>query len=205
MKIRISQHLLLLFLAVLFYSSCEKCDDCGPSKREPYVKVRFFNIDSLVKVDARLSLLEDSLATINQMILDGDTTLVGSRDQLGQEIRKFNEVKETINEGRIRIDEIYGANGEGPLVFRDSTTNDSLTVFRFPLDMNKERSLFIIHLDDRTDELELAYERAPVEANDLILMEISGLHLISTTYDSAYIQCPGQECVSNETTVKIYF
>jgi hypothetical protein len=44
--------------------SCQDCDDCGPSQNEPYVILKFFNIDSLLKVRDTLAYLNDSLGRI---------------------------------------------------------------------------------------------------------------------------------------------
>jgi hypothetical protein len=132
------------------YYSCQECDDCGPSQNEPFVNLKFFNIDSLLKVEDTLAIIQDSLQVVNQKIDEGDTTLTEIKSELEKQIVFYDEVRDNINKGKIKLDEVFGGNGEGPLIFTDSLSNDSLTNFRFPLDMNLDESVFIIHIQEDT-------------------------------------------------------
>jgi hypothetical protein len=54
------------------------------------VNLRFYNIDSLLKVEDTLTILQDSLDTINQKIEEGDTTLSGIKSDLEKELELYD-------------------------------------------------------------------------------------------------------------------
>jgi hypothetical protein len=185
--------------------SCEDCNDCGPSTGEPYVSFRFFNIDSLNKVEDILTVLEDSLNKIIVGIDTGNTELDTIRTVLEAQIDVYAQVKTDISNGKLKIEEVYGPNGEGPVFFRDSLTNDSLTVFHFPLDMNYDSCSFIIRISDMEDQVGVSYTREEDYENDRIIVRIYELELTKNTYDSAKIVCDKSMCNSNETKIYFYF
>jgi hypothetical protein len=207
LKSLISEYWIFLIILLFGVISCEECDDCGPSQNEPYVNLRFFNIDSLIKVQDTLIFLKDSLDRIEEKIQEGDTTLSDEKDAIENSIALYNQVEDDINEGNVRIDEVFGPNGEGPLLFRDSLTNDSLTVFRFPLDMNADESSYIIHFREEgdTNEIGFNYRRETDVAGDFVVVRIYDITETGHSFDSIKQVCNKNECISNETTFRIYF
>jgi len=185
--------------------SCQDCTDCGPSTAEPYVNFQFFNIDSLVKVEDTLLVLEDSLDAVLVGIDTGNTELDTIRTGLENQIDTYEQVKQDIENGKIKIDEVWGPNGEGPLYFRDSLTNDSLTTFPFPLDMNYDSCSFIIRINDMDDRVAVSYFREEDYANYRILVRVYELEVTESSYDSVKVICDQNECNSNETKVYLYF
>lgn len=185
--------------------SCEDCSDCGPSTSEPYVNFRFFNIDSLRKVEDTLLVLEDSLGKVIEGIDSGNTDLDSIRTLLEADIDYFNKIETDIKNGKVKIEEVVGPNGEGPIYFRDSLKNDSLTVFEFPLDMNHDTCTFIIRISEREDGVGLKYTREPDAGGSRILMRLYDIEVTGNTYDSARVICSDNVCNSNETQVYIYF
>ena len=98
-----------------------------------------------------------------------------------------------------------GPNGEGPIYFKDSLTNDSLTVFEFPLDMNYDSCSFLINISDMNDKVGVKYVRELDYASERIIVRIWELELTGSTYDSAKIFCDKNSCTSNETKIYFYF
>ena len=109
-----------LFIGSLGFLSCQDCTDCGPAENEPYVSFRFFNIDSLTKVEDTLLILEDSLDKVIEGIDTGNTDLDTIRQVLEEEIDLYDQVYTDIKNGKVKIDEVTGPNGEGPIYFQDS-------------------------------------------------------------------------------------
>jgi len=201
----IRKYWIFLVLFPLAYYGCQECDDCGPSLNESFVNLRFYNIDSLVKVEDTLSIVQDSLDAVNQNIEEGDTTLAMIKEELEKQIVFYSEIKNNINQGKIKIDEVFGGNGEGPLLFRDSLTNDSLSNFRFPLDMNVDESVFIIRIQDETREIGFNYTREIDRGGDYIVVRVYDTQVVNHTFDSVKVICNQEKCLSNETTFRIYF
>lgn len=205
LKIAFRKYWIYLILLPLAYSSCQECNDCGPGQNEPFVNLRFYNIDSLLKVEDTLTFIQDSLDTVNQRIQDGDTTLTDIKSALEYQKSVYIKVKNEINQGKIKIDEVFGPNGEGPLFFRDSIKNDSLTNFRFPLDMNHNESLFIINFNGESNQIGFNYTREVDRGGDFIVIRVYDPQLSTYTFDSVKVVCNKDKCLSNETIFRIYF
>ena len=197
--------LFVLLTVPLGILSCQDCRDCGPSTAEPFVNFQFFNIDSLIKVEDTLDVLEDSLEIVMAGIDTGNTDLNTIRVELENSIDVYEQVKNDIENGKIKIDEVMGPNGEGPIYFRDSLTNDSLTTFRFPLDMNYDTCSFIVNINGNEDLVGIQYLREIDYASYQIVVRIYETELVEYTYDSAKVECDKTDCISNETTIKVYF
>ena len=207
MRIRELLNWLFFFLLTLPLGilSCQDCPDCGPSTSEPYVSFRFFNIDSLIKVEDTLVVLEDSLDKVIDEIDSGNTDLDTAKMELEAEIDLYNQVLSDIKNGKIKIEEVSGPNGEGPIYFLDSATNDSLTIFPFPLDMNYDSCSYIIKISDMTDRVGVNYVRELDYASERIIVRIYELEVTENSYDSAKIVCDKSSCNSNETKIYFYF
>ena len=195
----------LLVLIPIGILSCQDCEDCGPSHQEPLVIFKFFNIDSLIKVEDTLLILEDTLAIIDDEIANGNEDLDSIRNIVVDEIDYYTDVSNDIKNGKLKVDEVYGINGEGPLLFKDSLTNDSLSNFLFPLSMNDDASTFIIHIDGMIDTVGLNYLRETDYEDKEILVKAFDLDISSYTYDSAKVICNEDKCYSNETKIYLYF
>jgi hypothetical protein len=185
--------------------SCQDCRDCGPSTAEPFVYFQFFNIDSLNKVEDTLAILEDSLEIVMAGIDTGNTDLDTIRVELEYSIDVYEQVQTDIENGKIKIDQVVGPNGEGPIYFTDSLTNDSLTTFRFPLDMNYDTCSFVVDINGNEDFVGVQYIREIDYTNYQILVRIYETEVTEYTYDSVKVNCDKTDCISNETTIKVYF
>ena len=186
-------------------SNCEECDECGPSSSETYVNLKFFNIDSLNKINVYLADLQDTLFNLDEEIANGNEGLVPVRDSIQNVYDYYLSVTVNIKNGKIKVNEVYGMNGFGPIYFTDSTTNDSLVNFRFPIDMNNDVSSFIIHINGFTDTLKVQYNRRNTMDNYTVLLEAVDLSLVEHTYDSVRIICNLDSCNSAQTRIYAYF
>lgn len=205
MKGFLNKYGICFLLLPWIYFGCQDCDDCGPSQKEPYVILKFFNIDSLLKVEDTLAILNDSLVSVEDKIEEGDTTLYEERDMLQMLIARYEKVENNINQGKIRIESVSGNDGQELLLFRDSTTNDTLRNFRFPLDMNSDQSLFKVNIQDQTNEIRFSYNREIGQSGSDIVVRALNLELLESSFDSAKINCKTSNCFSNETVVDIFF
>jgi len=185
--------------------SCQECVDCGPTDAEPVTHFRFFNIDSLNKVEATLTTLGDSLERVIAGIDTGNIDLDTVRMVLETQINLYEQVDTDIKNGKLKIESVYGPNGEGPIYFRDSVTNDSLTTFPFPLDMNYDSCSFIIKIGDREDRVSVNYYREMDYASERIIMMVYDLEVVESSYDSAKVICNKSRCSNNETNIYFYF
>jgi len=195
----------VLVIIPLGILSCQDCEECGPSINESLVSFKFYNIDSLIKVEDTLAVLEDTLAAIDEEIENGNEGLDSVRNIVENEIAYYTDVQTDIENGKLKVDAVYGINGEGPLLFKDSLTNDSLTFFPFPLSMNDDASTFIINIDEMIDTVGLTYFRDTVYVDKEILVQAYDLEISSYSYDSAKVICSEDNCYSNETKIYIYF
>ena len=184
---------------------CEECKNCGIAYKEPVVNMKFFNIDSLNKVNIALVEVEDSLAKVNEEIDNGNTDLIEIKTELEIQKAGLEATQKDIAQGKIKIEEVTGIDALQPLYFRDSTTNDSLTVFPFPLSMHANTSTFHVEIDDRLDTLTVGYLRAEDVSSNFILIRAFDLSVGSSTYDSAKVICNKDSCLSHETTIYVYF
>lgn len=194
-----------ILACVSWISSCEECTDCGILYKDPVVNIKFYNIDSLLKVDSAIKVVEDSLEIVNKEIEDGNMDLDETKKQLEKIIFGLEETYQDIINGKIRIEEVNSPDAVGSLYFRNSTTNDSLTVFPFPLSMHDQSSTFIIELENRIDTLHFQYLLKENVKNSYIIIQAENLELGFSTYDSARISCKKEFCISDETTVSVYF
>ena len=192
----------LLILTIGVICGCGDCKDCGPSQDYPYFKVRFFNIDSLIKVNASITETQDSLTQlIDSGYQQNDTAVISVRNKL----RFLDNVQSNIRKGKIKIAEVEGTGTDKILLFRDSLTNDSLISFNFPLSMSEDKSEFIVHIADRKDTLSVSYQVITKSEGHSILRRAYGINIITCTYDSIKVSCKSDTCLSNETTLYAYF
>jgi len=198
---------IVLGLLVVFgwIGGCQECDDCGILERDPTVNIRFYNIDSLIKVENALIEVNDSLDIIYEEIENGNNDLIEIRDQLEKIQSDLEDTQQNILDGKLRIEEVNGIGALEPLYFRDTTTNDSLTVFPFPLSIHENNSTFIIEIEDQLDTLSLFYNLEEETLNNRIIIQAYNLEIESNTFDSTKIRCLDESCMSDETTISIYF
>lgn len=192
-------------LLLLGFHRCTPCNDCGPQENFPYITLRFFNMDSLAKVDTVLSALQDSLLVLNDSINQGNDQYIPVRDSLQNIATFFQTVQTNIKNGKIRINEVAGEGSNKILFFKDSLTHDSLTTFRFPMAMDKDGSEYLINIAGRIDTLQINYELKTETHGQSIIRLAYGISVTGTSYDSVKISCYHNLCLSNETTISVYF
>lgn len=195
----------LLLLGLAGMPGCEKCKDCGPSDNYPYVNVRFYNIDSLVKLQNKIIVLNDSINILDSLISSGNDSLNSTKSVVQGELNLYQEAVSKINNSEIKIDNLRGSGTGKILYFLDSTTNDTLSYFRFPLDANNTRSEFIVTINGRIDTLGLEYRLNREMHGSLILIRAWDLSLYESSYDSVNLKCKQDSCESNNATLSVYF
>jgi hypothetical protein len=195
----------LFILAVIKIPGCTPCNDCGPSENYPYVNVKFYNIDSLLKLQNEINIINDSIAVLDELIAGGADSLTSIKSSLESTLGLLQEGQSKITSGQIKIDALNGTGAGKTLYFTDSVTMDTLTSFRFPLDSYNPKSEFIITINGHDDTLGLNYRLNRVMHGNSIIMSATNLSVFLNTYDSAKLTCKLDSCISNETTLSIYF
>ncbi len=195
----------LFLLLVAGNYSCSNCNNCGPSSNYPYVNVRFYNIDSLVKIDDSITVLNDSISTITNLIKQGADSLSSVLNSLNNNLSTMTAIQAVINSAKIKIDSVEGVGSDNFLYFTDSVTHDSLTSFHFPLKMTEGNSEFIIAISGRKDTLSLNYNLISQAYGANIISRAYDLSVEESTYDSIKMICKKDSCFSNDVTLNIYF
>ena len=70
----------------LMFGGCNDCDDCGPLEREPTLRSRFINSDSLL-------IVQDSLVTLTE----GIDAIAADLQTINEQITFYNDSVQTIN------------------------------------------------------------------------------------------------------------
>ncbi len=187
-----------------FYG-CNHCDDCGPSSNYPYVNVKFYNIDSLTKINDSIAVLNDSINTLNNLVNQGADSLAPVVAALEKNLTSVSAIQGVINSAKIKIDSLAAKDAGNVLYFTDSITHDSLTSFHFPLKMTDGNSEFIITLAGRKDTLGLNYQLISLANGSNIIVQAYDLSIYKSTFDSVNLVCRKDSCFSNDITLKIYF
>jgi hypothetical protein len=200
----IRSFILILITATLF-NTCNECNDCGPGGNYPFVRLRFYNIDSLIKAEAGIVVLEDSLEAVSLLISGGNNDLIPLRDELQRRLVTLFLATSSINDGEIRLEQVTGTGAQKILYFRDSLNNDSLRIFNFPLSMDAEDSQFIVAIPGRIDTLDVVYKLRTSARGQSIYRQAYGIQVVYHTYDSIRISCRADSCLSNETSISVYF
>jgi hypothetical protein len=195
----------LILLGSVIFSRCSNCTDCGPSHSYPFFIIRFFNVDSLLKVEATIAETQDSIDQVNQLIDSGYVEYDSVLIQLQYDLTYWQNVEKNIKNGKIKINEVEGTGTDNTLVFTDSLTNDSLTTFNFPLSMHADNSEFLIHIAERLDTLSMTYRVVTELSGQSILRRVYGINVTKSTYDSTKVSCRNDTCISNETSIYVYF
>lgn len=195
----------LLLLGLIGMPGCEKCKDCGPSENYPYVNVRFYNIDSLVQLQNKISVLNDSISILDRLISGGNDSLNNIKSVFKSKLNLYQEAVSKINNGKIKIEDLRGSGSGKILYFLDTATNDTLSFFRFPLNAENTRSEFIVSIDGHTDTLGVQYRLNREMYGNLIVIRAWDLTVYKNTYDSVNLKCKQDSCESNDATLSIYF
>lgn len=204
MRFLLSPVIILIFLAGII-SACNECNDCGPGSAYPFFKIRFFNIDSLIKVEEGISIAQDSLDSLNVLIAEGGDEYIPARDQLQNELSRLFVISNNIQNGKIRVESVSGIGTDKIIYYRDSVTHDSLTVFNFPLSMDVGIANYIVDIYGRKDTLSVLYNLETKTLGQSILIRAYELNVSYHTYDSLKISCISETCLSNATTISVYF
>jgi len=209
--------LLILILGCLTIISCED-DTIEIEGLSPKIEAKFINNDSLVKVNAAISIINDELAIISDsidyldsVILAGDPTdysenfqsLNTMESQLDSEKSDLQAIRSTINAGEVYVQRIAGTGGSGEVVF---DIGDSNRVFNLPLNINANNSEFLIYIQNNQYSIAFSYERDTLVRESRIFIEASDIKLVDfTALDSVDFPCDTLNCKSFEASATLYF
>jgi hypothetical protein len=213
MKIRFLVIILAMFA---FLASCEDCEDCGKPGAEPNLRVQFIPRDSLAKLTILRNAIQDTIRGINDSLMAKDEEKYKPiLARLNQELEVVLERRDIIARNRVRIDSIHSVEAKRTLYF-----SDTVDFFRLPLNIKGDTSSLVIYLHNRRDTLVVAYNNQIGRRNQSIQFILQDLTIIGNSYDSLkatcrniefsctnkkVIDCLDNECISNETTLKIFF
>jgi hypothetical protein len=158
-----------------------------------------------VQLQHRIAQLNDSIGILDSLISSGGDSLNTTKSVLQNELNLYQGIVTKINNGEIKIDNLRG-NGTGNILrYLDSTTNDTLTSFRFPLNAENSRSEFYVTIVGQVDTLGLEYRLNREMRGDLIMIRAWDLSVYKSTYDSITLKCKQDSCESDKATLSVYF
>ncbi|MBL6446780.1 hypothetical protein JMN32_10685 [Fulvivirga sp. 29W222] len=215
---KITDILLMLALAILALATVS-CEENEPEITgiEPSFKIRFINQDSISKLNDSISIINADLQEIADSLVVIDT--LESRDEnadytankealntykkeLNQDKSDLTKIINLINSGKVHLTSLEGQNGVGTLIYEDS-----LTLYRFPLNTNADFSRFIMTIDGNEYSLDTYYTRETVEEERYIVIKAYNFEIRDySRFDSLKIsQRDSINYSSNEATVTAYF
>lgn len=236
MKGKISIWLFLLPITLcLALSSCEDCYKCGIEQQEPYFNVQFFNGQQLLVVTDSITLVDDkskennkflaaSNSFLNSMLdsldIETDSTAIASLefkidsveftiDTLNQSTSRLTTLKTKLNQVKRKIE-----TGAVPLASISSTkggeiryvAEDSLSSYRFPLDMNNSLAQYFIDINTKTYTLEVAYTTEQIVDNGSVIIAAKNLSILNASpFDSIKVYYVNDTRKTNETYLHLYF
>lgn len=193
------------FLLLLGFTACEPCQDCGPQNAYPYIKLKFFNQEAYDYYKPQ----QDSLTAV---IKDLNAQLKNNKsDSLQKALDEAKSAKQTVDAQLTLINNnknrMVSLNGDTS-IFRNEKTNDTLSLFPFPIDVNHDTSRYAIQLPGKHDSLVLSYKRSQSYVNGKVSYDIYNLRVLYHSFDSlsAPNTCEGpSDCLSNNQTLYAVF
>ncbi|MEQ8471837.1 MAG: hypothetical protein RIC35_11655 [Marinoscillum sp.] len=192
-----------------------------------------FNTDSIARIDTvRLSLadsvrtLTDTINALNLLISSGNTQyvaqknrFVGISDSLDVVVdtlniyktrirslnTEMNKVISAINGGSIQLSEVLLVTNNINLFFEDSMKSFSLPLLIGEVGSEQETSYRVIIVED-TFYISLQYSSyETVDAARVARIRTRNIDTVSHSFDSLNINCRTADCLSDETTLTVYF
>ncbi len=236
MKGKTSFWLFLLPITLgLALSSCEDCYKCGIEQQEPYFNVKFFNgrqllvvTDSITLVDNRTRSNSQALTASNSFLntlldsLDIETeptaieslefkvdsvtftidTLSQSSSRLNTIKTRLTQVKRKIETGAVPLSSITTPQG-GEILY---VAEDSLSSYRFPLDMNNPFAEYFIDINAKTYTIEVTYSTNQVVEHGSVIITADDLTILhASPFDSVKVYYVNDIRKANETHLHLYF
>lgn len=205
----------LIFCTTLLLCYCTEDDGLTPLNDEAFVNARFFNVDSLVKVnqtitelDSVILLYNDSISVARDSVENGNADYEpiladyrATRDQLRNNKTGLEGVRTQLQNGVLKIQQITGPGTEKTLLFGDSTNR-----YRLPLNANQNFSTFYIQKEERADTVTLFYDME-FDIRERVIGKRAFLNIenFQHTYDSINFSCIDPECISNGATIRFYY
>jgi hypothetical protein len=179
---------------------------------EPFVTVKFINIDSANKLTILISQIDASLKIINARIkeidaLEDRTPFLAEKDSLNlvkteitNEKASLNSIKSDINNGLINLAILEGEGGETII------EGDSLKEHIFPLNANISAIRYFTTINNDIDTIDFNYNLKTLEIENQVRVEASALEVAFHSFDSVKLVCKDTStCISNDATLIIYF
>jgi hypothetical protein len=199
---------LLVSLSIL---SCSE-EEVVIERLEPFVTVKFINVDSVNKLKILVSEIDASLKIINARItaidaLEDRTPFIDEKDSLNlvkteitNEKAELNSIKSSINSGLLNLSVLEGEGGE--IIYED----DSLKEHTFPLNSNIGAIRYFTTISNNVDTIDFNYNLKTIFIENQVRIEASSLEVVFHSFDSIKLVCKDTStCISNDATLIIYF
>lgn len=215
---KITDILLALTLATLALTAIS-CEENEPEITgiEPFFRIKFINQDSISTlndsitiINAELKAIADSLVVIDTLenrdedadFSENKEALNAYKKVLNEDKTKLNAIITLINSGKVHVTSVRAQNGKATLVYEDS-----LSLYRFPLNTNADFSRFIVTIDDQEYSLDAYYTRDIREEERYVVIKAYDFSIPDyTQFDSLKIsQQDSTNFSSNEATATAYF
>ncbi|GAA0894819.1 hypothetical protein GCM10009122_45010 [Fulvivirga kasyanovii] len=215
---KITDILLALTLATLALTAIS-CEENEPEITgiEPFFRIKFINQDSISTlndsiaiINAELEAIADSLVVIDTLenrdedadFSENKEALNAYKKLLNEDKTELNAIITLINSGKVQVTSVRAQNGIATLVYEDS-----LSLYRLPLNTNADFSRFIVTIDDQEYSLDAYYTREIREEERYVVIKAYDFNIPDyTQFDSLKIsQRDSTNFSSNEATATAYF
>jgi len=195
----------LLFIALI---GCTEEDDCVGCGIDPKVTVQFDPSISrkaieaeLAPINKRIKSLRDSLKlTLSEDLV---ANVTNSLQAIRQDSSTIAGPLAYFRSGKIRLASV-SAPGVGLFEQWQDTIVNTIKV---PVNMQHDTTTYYFNYHERTDTLQVRYERELVQTLTGMRMVLYNINIVreNSSFDSLIFKCPGGECSNDRATINVLF
>ncbi|MEQ8926974.1 MAG: hypothetical protein RLO81_14230 [Fulvivirga sp.] len=205
-------HILLVStVAMLCLFSCSE-EEIQADGIEPFVTVKFINQDSIVALNADISVINADIKDIDERIAEIDKA--DNRAELRDEKDSLNDVKSSLNKQKTRLSSIRSRINSGKIILASLSgtggtgqilSADSANQHIFPLNSNTSNVRFFTVISGRLDTLDFTYNINNEFIENQLRAIASNLEVNYFSFDSVKLECRDSTCISNDAELTAYF
>ncbi|MDZ7606220.1 MAG: hypothetical protein U5K79_11690 [Cyclobacteriaceae bacterium] len=204
------KYFLIICSALLLFAltGCEEEDKCIGCGIDPKVTVRFDPTISRKAIEAQLTPINTRIKSLRDSLkleLPEDVVLkiTNTLQVIRQDSSSVSGPLAYFKSGKIRLISISGP-GTG---FFEQWQDTVVNAVKIPVDMQHDTTTYYFSYHERSDTLQVRYERELVQTLSGMRMVLHNLNVVheKTSFDSLIFKCPGGECSNDRATISILF